>query len=439
MSGGAQVSTLVRAEPRKGRASAATAVTGLVAERLDAAGLQALGATDWDALSADALEDNPFYARQHVIAGLDTIDRGTGLEALALRQDTGGRLCGLFLFNLRGLPAPGATAACNLYQVSATPLVHRDHAGPVIDTWLAALASGRVPARWSLPHIHLAGAFMREAAPRAAAQGFEMLPVGQYRRALLLPLAGGFEEHLARYIPRGRAKDIRRRLRRLEEAGRLDFERASDPETVARRVEDFLRLEHAGWKGAAGTSFLADPLHAEFARRAYGGTGPAQGLASTDSLLLDGRPIAVNVNISTGGTVFTPKIAFDETYRRFSPGLVLEYLVIEAFHAAADGSTMDASTTVDGHVVQGLWNAEKAMATVIVGPRGWQTSALARLQEHGTALKDTARAALAAPSLAPARTLLRSLKRKLQQLQGPLVIPLMCATQAAEGLVKVAI
>jgi CelD/BcsL family acetyltransferase involved in cellulose biosynthesis len=414
MSGAAHLSgTLARASIQidAGPAATAASTTGVATEILDAAALRSLDAAEWDALSASALEDNPFYARQHVLAGLDTIDQTAGLRALAVRTGVGGRLSGLFLFRDRIFPALGATAASNLYQFAGTPLVHRDHAGPVIAAWLEALASGIVPRRWRLPHVALGGAFMRTATRLATEQGIAVLPVCEYQRAMLRRLPGGLEEHCGTAMPKGRLKDIRRRLRRLGECGALRFERTGDPELVAQRVEEFLRLEDAGWKGAAGTSFLADPVHAEFARRAYGGRGAAKGLAAVDSLLLDGRPIAINVNIQTGSTMFTPKCAFDEDFRRFSPGLVLEYLVIEAFYADESCADMDSATTVDGHVLQGLWNAEKSMATVIVGPRGWRTAALAKIHVQRQALKERARKALASRRLAPVRALLRGWRR----------------------------
>ncbi|HEV7277033.1 MAG TPA: GNAT family N-acetyltransferase [Devosiaceae bacterium] len=419
------------------RAPASDEVTKVAAEVLDESGLRALDGAEWDALAASALEDNPFYARQHVLAGLDTIDREAGLRALALRSGGDGQLRGLFLFQTRKFPGPGATAAGNLYQVAGTPLVQRDHAEPVIGAWLDALATGIVPRHWSLPHLHLGGAFMRIGDRLAAERGFAMLPVCGYRRARLRRLPGGFEEHLGTAMSKRRVKDIQRTLRRLEECGDLQFERTRDPALVARRVHDFLRLEHAGWKGAAGTSLLADPVHAEFARRAYGGQGAAKGLASVDSLLLDGQPIAISINIQAGSTAFTPKCAFDETYRKYSPGLVLEYLVIEAFYADDSCAEMDAATTVEGHVVQGLWNDEKPMATVIVGPRGWRTAALATLEVQREALKKRAKAALAARPLAPVTALLQASRRRLQSLHGDVMITLICATHVVEGLVKV--
>ena len=64
-----------------------------------------------------------------------------------------------------------------------------------------------------------------------------------------------------------RRKEWARLKRRLMERGRLDFEWSGDPASI----EDFLRLEAAGWKGARGTALKADPERAAFAREMLGG------------------------------------------------------------------------------------------------------------------------------------------------------------------------
>src|SRR5690554_2135185 len=88
----------------------------LVLELLDAAALRRLDAGQWDELAASALEDNPFYARPHVLAGLATIDAAAGLQGLAIRRGSDGRLLGLFPFRAQRFPVPRAAAAANLYQ-----------------------------------------------------------------------------------------------------------------------------------------------------------------------------------------------------------------------------------------------------------------------------------------------------------------------------------
>ncbi|HEY0918127.1 GNAT family N-acetyltransferase [Devosia sp.] len=350
---------------------------------LDAAGLAALEPAGWDALAAAALVENPFYARPHVLAGLATIDSGRGVRALAIRA-ADGALAGLFPFGRRGLvPMPGtAFGAANRYQFCGTPLVHRDHAAEVVDTWLGLVARGVPHGLWVLPDIDLATPLAGLIRDGAAARRMAVRPANPYQRAFLTRLPDGFEAHLGAVLSKNRLKDVRRTMRRLHELGTIDLEQVHEAGPVAARLEDFLRLEHAGWKGEKGTSFLSRPADAAFARQAY-----AAPLAAIDSLLLDGTPIAMKLSIRTGDTAFTPKIAYDERHRKLGPGMALEYALIEAFYAAGRPGAVDAAATAEGHSALNFFNAYKEMATLIVGRSRWRMELLARLYAGRERLK----------------------------------------------------
>lgn len=340
----------------------------------------------WDALSGNAIEDNPFFSRPVVTAGIDALGEGDGIDALVFRRHQDGRLIGLFPFRRerfgRFIPLSDARAALNLYQPGGVPLIDKTHAAEVAERYLELLETHRdVPSRWAFPHVELDGAFARLMRNHAKHRGFAIHGIETYRRPILSRDPNGFDAHIETVIGKKRAKDIQRNVRRLGALGTVRFERTTDPEQVAGRVEQFLAMEQAGWKGKKGTAFLSNPDHARFARRAYGGTS-----AVIDTLLLDEAPIAISINLGAGSTLFTPKCAFDETYRKYGPGLILEYLVIEAFYADTGFTAMNAATTTDGHVISGFWNGERPMGTLIVGPEGWRTRLLAQLEDtgHGT-------------------------------------------------------
>lgn len=347
----------------------------LIVEILDDKALSQLDAGQWDALAANALDSNPFYARAYVLAGIETVDRASGLRAVAIWSADCERLLGLFPYRNKTLPLPSAVAATNLYQVCGQPLIHREEADAVIAAWLGATRSGQAPRRWSFPHLDLTSHFARRLAVLQSDTSVRCLPLPQYRRARLARLSRSFKEHLGSAVAKSRVKDIERNLRRLRDLGDLQFERATDSALVTKRIEQFLAVEHSGWKGKAGTSFLSDPQHARFARKAF---CPHLGQTSVDSLLLDGTPIALSVNIRAGATLFTPKCAYDEAYRKYGPGLALEHLVVEAFYADEDCTEMDSATTTDGHVIQGFWNSDAPMGTLVVGPPNWGTDLIAK-------------------------------------------------------------
>lgn len=355
-----------------------TVPPALDARILDARGLLALPAADWDQLAANALEDNPFFSRQVVEAGIAAMGDGRGMEAIVIVIAAGDRLAAVFPFRrFWGWPATHGRPAANLYQVNGTPLIDRELAGPVLARLMRMIASDpSLPSHWVFPHIPLAGAFAARLDEAAGAEGMVLLEATSYQRPVLTRAAGSFAQHVETVIGRKRAKDVVRNIRRLEAIGDLAFERTDEPATVKKRIEAFLKIEDAGWKGKRGTSFLANPAHAAFARAAFAPEDGGSRITSVDSLLLDGEPIAISVNMATGDTLFTPKCAFDETYRKFGVGMALEYKVIEAFFAQNRFAEMDAATTVGGHIIEGFWGSSTPMGTLVLGRDDVKTRAL---------------------------------------------------------------
>lgn len=351
---------------------------------MDRSDILALPEAQWDQLVRSALVENPFYTRMQVQAALDSVDRGKALRGLAFHAPDG-LLIGLFLFQPRSkVPAPFAVAnsLSNNYLLNGIPLIHGDHASTVVDAWLDQVKVGKAPGVWAFDDVHMDSPIVALMTKGAQARGVSATSALPYERAFLTRLEGGFEAHLNHVLSKNRLKDVRRTMRRLGEVGKVELEHAEEPALLAQRLEQFLALEHAGWKGAMGTSFLANEADAEFARQSYG-----PGLAAIDSLLLDGKPLAMKLSVRTGGIAYTPKIAYDEDYKKLGPGMALEYLLIEDFYASDRLDAVDAAATAEGHSALNFFNEQKPMATLIIGRHGWQVNLLRQLHEGREALK----------------------------------------------------
>ena len=331
---------------------------------LSAKEVDVIDAAHWESLSANALVQNPFYSRNYVKGGLSTIDAGCNVSAFAVFSPEGDMVG---LFPLRAQFGIGFGAQ-NIYQFNGAPLVHKDHAEKVVLAWLIAVRDGPLPACCQLPDLELRGPLFDLITVNARRLGLSLATTNSYRRAQLTRLDGGFEQHLAKVLSKSRRKELERCLRRLREKGALRFERATTTDDVRAALETFLDLESQGWKGKAGTAFLSRSNDARFAREAFRNDGDGRG-AIIDSLLLDDQVIAMSINITNGSTLFTPKCTYYEPLRSFAPGLVLEYLVIDRFYSEHTFVRMDAATTADGHVVQGLWNENVPIGTLFVGSR----------------------------------------------------------------------
>jgi CelD/BcsL family acetyltransferase involved in cellulose biosynthesis len=129
-----------------------------------------------------------------------------------------------------------------------------------------------------------------------------------------------------------RRRELRRQRRRLEEAVGAEVktvDRAGDPAAVER----FIALEASGWKGAKGTALGSDPAHTAFFRRvchAFGERGKLQLL----SLEAYGSPYAMLCSLIGSTTLFQFKIAFDEEWARFAPGIQIEADAVERMGSA---------------------------------------------------------------------------------------------------------
>lgn len=115
-------------------------------------------------------------------------------------------------------------------------------------------------------------------------------------------------------------KEMARRVRRLNEIGEVEF--LLTREYSATMIHRYLKLEQMGWKGNGGTAAILDPraasLHHDLARDAA-----KNGRLYVYELRLDGRTIAMSVNIRGGSTMFHWKTSYDESFAKYSPGNLL--------------------------------------------------------------------------------------------------------------------
>lgn len=136
-------------------------------------------------------------------------------------------------------------------------------------------------------------------------------------------VSGGFD---AFWDSRG--KNLRSNLRKqrnklASENTRVSFERLTSVDEVAAAVEDFGRLEGAGWKAEIGTAVLSDSSQGRFyteMMRAF----CAAGQGEIWQLLLDDKVVAIDLCILSGGTLVILKTAYDPEYRSVSPAFMLK-------------------------------------------------------------------------------------------------------------------
>lgn len=184
-----------------------------------------------------------------------------------------------------------------------------------------------------------------------------------WERAVLRPV-GAYATWFEQNFERKRRKEYRRLQARLGEAGRfeaLEF-REGDP---ASWVAEFLTLEAAGWKGKRGTALRANADAVLMLHDAARGL-EAAGKLRFWKLALDGKPIAMMYAIADGREAWLGKIAYDENWARFSPGVLLILHATEQMFA--EGITQADSCAIPDHpMINQLWRDRLHVADVMIG------------------------------------------------------------------------
>ncbi len=332
---------------------------------------------EWGGLSANAVEPNPFYGPALLLPALDAFGN-EGAETVIVR-DAAGRLIGLApIAPQKGysrLPVPYIATWMHPHCFFASPLVRPGSERAFFRAFFA-LAERR-GAFLRLRHLDADGLLFAAALSVAAETGRLASPSARYRRALL---KGGWQTEavLAASFDGKKRKELRRLRNRLGDHGAVSFTTLSRAGDVAAWTETFLALEAGGWKGRAGTALASDPAAARFFSAAVAAAF-GEGMVRFHRLDVGGEIIAMIVNFVEGGAGYSFKIAHDEAYARYSPGLMIEIDMMKALEGAAGLAFIDSCAKADHPMIDRLWRERRTISALNISRRDAPSKALFRL------------------------------------------------------------
>ncbi len=146
------------------------------------------------------------------------------------------------------------------------------------------------------------------------------------------------------------------------------FTAATEPPAVAVALGDFLALEAGGWKGRAGTAAADRHDLRRFIRTAVGRLA-TDGKVSINRILVDGRAIAAGIVLRSGRGAWFWKIAYDEGFARFSPGVMLTVALTNELLEDTAIERADSCATENHPMIDRLWRERLALCDRLVALR----------------------------------------------------------------------
>jgi CelD/BcsL family acetyltransferase involved in cellulose biosynthesis len=276
----------------------------------------------------------------------------------------------------------------------ATPVIDGDALDATLEAMLTCIAvDATLPKIVALDAMTADGAAMQALRRVLAARGSAPYVLSEAVRPMLASSLDG-KQYLERSLSSGSRKKLRQHRRRLGEKGALEYKVLTAPADVDRGLDDFLTLEAAGWKGREGTALASKPADAAYARAMVAALA-ARGEACIHALTLDGKPVSLQIVLRAGPAAFTWKTAYDETWRDWSPGMLLLEDYTAAFLADVSIAQVD-SCAYDETSFMSVWLERQKTATVWLDATPGSSSAfaiLARLQGAYLRARGAAKAA----------------------------------------------
>ena len=335
-------------------------------------------------LAGRALEPNIFYEPDFVLEAANVFGRDAG-AVLVWSGTSPRKLLGFFPGRIEpqryGLSLPVLVGWTHPYAPLGTPLVEREAAEQVIASWLAHISGDTdLPGLVLMPFVQPSSPFAAELHTLLRRGRIPSVDLNVHQRAMLAP-RGDRLVYVERTLGANRQNKMRRMVRRLADAGALLFTTATEPEAVARAVDDFCELEARGWKGEAGTAVLHHDDIRRFMKNAMTGLAE-QGKASVSRILIDGRSIASAIILRSGDTAWFWKIAYDETYADYSPGVVLTLAVTEDLVEDTTLLRTDSCAIPNHPMIDHIWRERLGLSDRLIGVRSSAAFASGRRLER---------------------------------------------------------
>lgn len=341
---------------------------------------------EWDDLARHASEPNSFYERWFVEASLRHLECPETFRLLTVR-DAQSTLIGLL--PLRSGQTYGRTPFLavenwlHYNQLLGAPLVRK---GAEKAFWHEVVASFDTNSPGAdilyfseMPRVSSVTDALFSVCKEL---GRRNAIVHRYSRALLE--AGETPDaYWAAVVRKKKRKEIARLENRLAELGDVRIDILRSEADADSWIDAFLALEAAGWKAEAAALAVDARTRAFFVDAIKAGL--QQGRIEILRMRVADQTIAMLVNFLAAQGAFSFKIAYDEAFARYSPGILIEKANLQRL-SDPDFGWMDSCAIENHPMINSLWRGRREIVRIALPRKGARALLLfqsVRLAEAG--------------------------------------------------------
>ena len=329
----------------------------------------------WDDLSSNAIEPNVFYDSWMLIPAMEFLHaEGVTLALVWSREGSASQseLAGLFplkrISGYHGMPFPYFALWRHQHCFLGTPLIRKGMEQECLRAFFGWLDQCRPRGcLLELGYVSGDGPFYGELSRLAASQGRLMDETVCTERRILRPECR-FDEHIRAAMPHKRYKQFLRKMENLKQLGEVRFHELTDQSELKPWVTEFLNLEMSGWKGASGSAMSLDPRQRQFFETITG-SAFQRGKLSLSKLSVDGKPAAMRTAYASADWLFAFKIAYDEAYGKYSPGVLLALENTRQFLDENPRGGVDSCADAGHPVFTQIWRTNRTLRSFNVSLR----------------------------------------------------------------------
>lgn len=322
----------------------------------------------WRDLESRSCHVNAFLSPEFLVAAWKWLEPAGNSFLLTVEERGSGRLRALGCFQTspgsRLLPLPHLIAARTIHSFRTGLLLDQATAELTLEVWLRHLQR---QTKWGgvvFPSLRLDSILAQRLQAAVKTCRLSWHPINNIESAAYFPPIAAEDTHFA-YLSAHRRKSLRKKERSLESHGSVSLRRIERHEEVAPALEQFLTLEHAGWKGEEGTSLKSNAATAEFLHTMANGFYERGRLVLTE-LFAGDELIANSINLLHASTLFAFKIGWNPQFARASPGTLHHALLLPLVYRELSAVTCVDSCSRPGSFLESLWPHRISIADAVI-------------------------------------------------------------------------